>query len=85
MVDDDRAGLDDLRLAERGPAEERPDAGTQLDIEVARDDVVGAALEPADADDRVRVRLGEQDQRDVPVPAPTRLAGPDPPAQLRLA
>ena len=84
VVDDERPGLDDVGLPEHRPAQERLHARQKLEVDVARDDVVRSALEGADADDRVRARLGEDDQRDVAVPRPPGLAGADPPAEVGL-
>ena len=74
VVDDERPGLDDIGLPEHGPPEERPDAREELQVHVAGDDVVRPALEGADAHDGVGARLGQHDDRHVPVPRPPRLA-----------
>lgn len=85
MVDDEGACLDDVRLAQHRPAQERSDAREELEVEVARDDVVGTALERAHTGDRIRVRVGQDDHGNVPVPAAPRLARPEPSAELGLA
>jgi hypothetical protein len=74
VVDDERSYLNKLRLPERRSAQERADAGEELEVQVPRHDVVGAALERADAHDRVRVGLGQHDHRHVPIPPPPGLA-----------
>jgi hypothetical protein len=85
MVDDERTGLDDVRLADRRAAQEGADARQQLEIDVPRHGVVGAALERSHTDDRLCAGLGENDHRDVPVPRASGLTRAKPAAELGLA
>ena len=68
MVNDERAGFDDVRLAERRAAKKRANPCEQLEVHVARNRVVRPALEGAHANDRVRTRLGENDHGLVSTP-----------------
>ena len=81
----ERPRVDDVRLPEHRTAEQRPHAGEQLEVDVARNDVVGAALERTDASDGVGVGIGQDDDRHVPVPRAPGLAGAEPAAEIRLA
>ena len=74
MVDDQRSGFDDLRLADQGSPEERPHPCEQLEVDVTGHDVVRAALESAHPRDRIRVGLGQHDHWHIAVPRATRLA-----------
>ena len=65
--------------------EHRPDPRHELGVELARGDVVGAALERAHALDGVGACVREHDHRDVAVPATAGLALPQPRAELGLA
>ena len=84
-VDDQLARLQDVRLPENRAPEQRPEPGAQLEIDVARHDIVRATLERADTHERVRPRLRQHDHRDVAVPRPSRLARAEPAAELGLA
>ncbi len=73
-----------LRWAAELRAQERADPCEQLLVgERSADDVVGAAVERPHPLDRIRGRR-EQDHGDVPVPAPPRLAAPEPKAEVEL-
>ena len=83
-VDDDVTHFDSLVPADRGSAENRPDPSYQLEVgNGTLDDVVCTALERTNAIDRVGTRLGDDDDRDVSIPGPTRLALAQSAAELR--
>jgi len=83
-VDDELADLEHVGLPRGGAAQECMNTCDELGIQLALRDVVGTALEGADALDRIGTRGCEHDDRDVPVPAPTWLAFAEAGTQLRL-
>src|SRR6476659_10031687 len=83
-VDDEVAGDEHVARGRPAPADERADAREQLLVrERPADDVVGTAIEGADTLDRVG-RRREDDDRDVAIPGPPRLAAAQAQAELEL-